>query len=169
MTLHIPFDNSYARLPDGFFARQGPTPVKAPSTVAFNSDLAALLGITGADDPALAAILGGNAIPEGQSLWPNSTQATSSASSTRSLAMAAPCCWVRSLAPTASAATSSSKALARPRFPAAAMAAHGWARCCANMWCQRRCTPLASPPPAHWPRSAPDRTSSANAPCPAPF
>lgn len=65
MTLHIPFDNSYARLPDGFFARQGPTPVKAPSTVAFNDDLAALLGITGADDPALAAILGGNAIPEG--------------------------------------------------------------------------------------------------------
>ena len=51
MTLHIPFDNSYARLPEGFFARQGPTPVKAPQTVAFNHDLADLLGITGADDP----------------------------------------------------------------------------------------------------------------------
>lgn len=65
MTLHIPFDNSYARLPDGFFARQGPTPVKAPSTVAFNEDLAALLGITGAEDPALAALFGGNGVPEG--------------------------------------------------------------------------------------------------------
>ncbi|GGF55492.1 protein adenylyltransferase SelO [Mameliella alba] len=65
MTLQIPFDNSYARLPEGFFARLGPTPVKAPQTVAFNHDLAELLGITGAEDPALAAQFGGNAVPEG--------------------------------------------------------------------------------------------------------
>ncbi|MBY6114759.1 YdiU family protein [Mameliella alba] len=65
MTLHIPFDNSFARLPDGFFARQRPTPVKAPQTVAFNQPLAQLLGITGEDDPALAALFSGNALPDG--------------------------------------------------------------------------------------------------------
>ena len=65
MTLHIPFDNSYARLPEGFFARQRPTPVKAPSALAFNQELADLLGISGADDPTLAAQFGGNALPQG--------------------------------------------------------------------------------------------------------
>ncbi|KUF12394.1 protein adenylyltransferase SelO [Pseudoponticoccus marisrubri] len=65
MTLSIPFDNSYARLPDGFFARQGPTPVRAPELIAFNHDLARLMGIDGADDPRLAALFAGNALPEG--------------------------------------------------------------------------------------------------------
>ncbi|MFW2541620.1 protein adenylyltransferase SelO [Primorskyibacter sp. 2E107] len=65
MTLHIPFDNSYARLPQGFFAPQRPTPVKAPSLIAFNAPLAAELGITGTDDPRLAALFAGTALPEG--------------------------------------------------------------------------------------------------------
>jgi uncharacterized protein YdiU (UPF0061 family) len=65
MTLHIPFDNSYARLPQVFFTRLGPTPVKAPETMAFNQPLADLLGITGADDPSLAALLSGNGVPQG--------------------------------------------------------------------------------------------------------
>ena len=65
MNLHIPFDNSYARLPEGFFARQKPTPVKAPALVAWNATLAEALGISGADDPALAALFAGNALPGG--------------------------------------------------------------------------------------------------------
>ncbi|SMX48478.1 protein adenylyltransferase SelO [Maliponia aquimaris] len=65
MTLHIPFDNSYARLPGRFYTRQGPTPVKAPQTIAFNHALAETLGITGADDPTLAAQFAGNTVPEG--------------------------------------------------------------------------------------------------------
>ncbi|MDU8911500.1 protein adenylyltransferase SelO [Aestuariicoccus sp. MJ-SS9] len=65
MTLHIPFDNTYARLPSGFFSRQAPTPVSAPSLVAFNDALAADLGIAGHDDPRLAAVFAGNALPEG--------------------------------------------------------------------------------------------------------
>ena len=36
----IPFDNSYAALPDGFFTRLAPTAVKAPKLLAFNTDLA---------------------------------------------------------------------------------------------------------------------------------
>ncbi len=65
MTLHIPFDNSYARLPDPFFSRIGPTPVRAPKPLAFNLPLADQLGITGADDPASAALFAGNQVPEG--------------------------------------------------------------------------------------------------------
>ncbi|WP_439599137.1 protein adenylyltransferase SelO [Falsiroseomonas sp.] len=59
----IPFDNSYARLPDRFFARQPATPVAAPRLIRLNTALAAQLGI----DPAAltAEVLAGNAIPEG--------------------------------------------------------------------------------------------------------
>ena len=40
----IAFDNSYARLPDRFFARLGPTPVAAPRLVRLNDALARQLG-----------------------------------------------------------------------------------------------------------------------------
>src|SRR5260221_1605367 len=39
------FDNSYARLPDRFFARLAPTPVAAPQLVRVNQALARHLGI----------------------------------------------------------------------------------------------------------------------------
>jgi len=45
MTVHFPFDNSYARLPDRFFARVPPTPVLAPKLVRLNRDLAIQLGL----------------------------------------------------------------------------------------------------------------------------
>ena len=67
MTLHIPFDNSYATLPDTFYARVKPEPVKAPSLIAINDGLARDLGIDGLDDPNLAALFSGNAIPDGAS------------------------------------------------------------------------------------------------------
>ncbi|MFP4274332.1 MAG: protein adenylyltransferase SelO [Paracoccaceae bacterium] len=65
MTLHIPFDNSYAALPEGFFARQAPTPVRAPRLLAFNRPLADLLGIRADDEEDLARVFAGNALPEG--------------------------------------------------------------------------------------------------------
>jgi uncharacterized protein YdiU (UPF0061 family) len=67
MTLHIPFDNSYAALPDTFFARVAPTPVKAPTLVGFNATLAKELGMDGLDDPDLAAVFAGNTLPDGAS------------------------------------------------------------------------------------------------------
>ena len=54
MTLHIPFDNSYARLPENFYTRQNPAPVKGPHLVAFNSALAANLGITAGEPDEMA-------------------------------------------------------------------------------------------------------------------
>jgi serine/tyrosine/threonine adenylyltransferase len=62
----FPFDNSYARLPDRFFSRTPPTPVRAPRLIHLNHALAAQLGI---DSDALgseaAAIFGGNVVPDG--------------------------------------------------------------------------------------------------------
>ncbi|WP_288928282.1 protein adenylyltransferase SelO [uncultured Maritimibacter sp.] len=61
--MSISFDNSYARLPEGFFARQAPVPVATPGIVALNRDLAAELGID--PDALTAEILAGNEVPEG--------------------------------------------------------------------------------------------------------
>ncbi len=40
MTFHFPFDNTYAALPDRFFARVAPTPVAAPRLIRLNRELA---------------------------------------------------------------------------------------------------------------------------------
>ncbi|QWU18554.1 Uncharacterized conserved protein YdiU, UPF0061 family [Paenibacillus sophorae] len=61
------FDNSYARLPESFFTRQDPSPVRSPKLVILNDPLAASLGL---NVQALqrsdgAAVLAGNEIPEG--------------------------------------------------------------------------------------------------------
>jgi uncharacterized protein YdiU (UPF0061 family) len=67
MTVHFPFDNSYAALPDGFFARVAPTPVPSPKLVKLNRSLALHLGL----DPDWLAgpegieILAGKRVPEG--------------------------------------------------------------------------------------------------------
>jgi len=65
MTLHIPFDNTYARLPGAFFTAQAPQPVKAPRLIAFNRDLARVLGIAEAETQEMAEVFAGNLVPEG--------------------------------------------------------------------------------------------------------
>ncbi|MBT8412929.1 MAG: YdiU family protein [Boseongicola sp.] len=67
MSIHIPFDNSYARLDERFFTKMNPTAVKAPSLIALNAPLAADLGL---DADALTtpdgiAALAGNLVPDG--------------------------------------------------------------------------------------------------------
>jgi protein adenylyltransferase len=60
------FDNSYARLPERFFARLPPTPVAAPSLVRLNWQLARTLGLDASrlSSPEGVAILAGNALPK---------------------------------------------------------------------------------------------------------
>jgi uncharacterized protein YdiU (UPF0061 family) len=65
--LVIPFDNTYARLPERFHARVAPTPVRAPKLLQSNRALADELGL---DADALAsdegiAVLAGNRVPDG--------------------------------------------------------------------------------------------------------
>ncbi|BFH14296.1 YdiU family protein [Paenibacillus melissococcoides] len=61
------FDNSYARLPQLFFTRQTPSPVRSPKLIIWNEKLAASLGLNvqelNSDDG--AAVFAGNRIPEG--------------------------------------------------------------------------------------------------------
>jgi serine/tyrosine/threonine adenylyltransferase len=67
MTVHFPFQNTYAALPANFFARVAPTPVAAPRLIKLNRPLAVQLGL----DPDLlstpegAEILAGKRVPDG--------------------------------------------------------------------------------------------------------
>src|SRR5687768_18135944 len=62
----FPFDNSYARLPERFFARLPPTPVAAPRLARLNETLARQLGLDPArlSSPEGVAVLAGNAVPK---------------------------------------------------------------------------------------------------------
>lgn len=61
------FDNSYARLPESFFARIHPVPVQAPRVAILNHTLAASLGLDlhALDSDAAAALFCGNILPAG--------------------------------------------------------------------------------------------------------
>src|SRR6187402_3701593 len=61
MPSQLPFDNTYARLPERFFARVAPTPVRAPRLVRVNAPLATQLGL----DPAWLASTEGLAVLAG--------------------------------------------------------------------------------------------------------
>src|SRR6202020_759479 len=67
MTVHFPFENTYAALPANFFARVAPTPVASPRLIKLNRPLAIHLGL----DPDLLSspegteILAGKRIPDG--------------------------------------------------------------------------------------------------------
>src|SRR5437899_565573 len=57
--VRFPFDNSYARLPERFFARTAPTPVSAPRLIRLNKPLALQLGL---DPDWLAAVTTGEKV-----------------------------------------------------------------------------------------------------------
>jgi uncharacterized protein YdiU (UPF0061 family) len=67
MTVHFPFDNTYAALPDGFFARVAPTPVAFPKLVKLNRPLARHLGLDPdwLSSPEGVEILAGKRVPDG--------------------------------------------------------------------------------------------------------
>src|SRR6478736_2077193 len=67
MAVTIAFDNSYARLPERFFARVSPAKVLDPRIVKVNHALAEQLGLDPAqlDSAEGAQILAGNVVPEG--------------------------------------------------------------------------------------------------------
>src|SRR6056297_2136387 len=61
------FDNSYARLPEAFYARLDPVPVRGPKLVVFNAELARILGLNAdvLNSDEGAAIFSGNTLPKG--------------------------------------------------------------------------------------------------------
>jgi len=62
--MHIPFDNSYATLPDGFYTRVNPTSTTASKTLKFNANLSDTLGISGQTPEEVAQVFSGNKIPQ---------------------------------------------------------------------------------------------------------
>jgi uncharacterized protein YdiU (UPF0061 family) len=67
MTAQLPFDNSYARLPERFYARVAPTSAEAPKLIRINRALAEELGLDGAwlESPEGVAFLSGKSVGEG--------------------------------------------------------------------------------------------------------
>jgi uncharacterized protein YdiU (UPF0061 family) len=67
MTVHFPFQNTYAALPANFFARVAPTPVAAPRLIKLNRPLALHLGLDPErlSSPEGVEILAGKNIPDG--------------------------------------------------------------------------------------------------------
>ena len=64
----VNFDNSYSCLPEEFFQRINPVPVKAPKLIIFNNDLGENLGIdVNQNNECYAQIFSGNIIPNGAS------------------------------------------------------------------------------------------------------
>ena len=68
-TGHIPFDSSFAKLPNTFFTRQDPVPVSNPEMLLFNHKLAVELGI----DPDWAQSPNGGSVFAGNQVAPAST------------------------------------------------------------------------------------------------
>jgi len=66
MTFHFPFQNTFARLPDRFFARVAPTPVAAPKLIRLNQELAADLGLDAEwlAGPEALEVIAGRRIPD---------------------------------------------------------------------------------------------------------
>lgn len=67
MNVPFPFDNSYARLPERFYAKLPPTPVAAPKLIRLNDALALQLGLDPVSlaSPEGVAVLAGAAVPRG--------------------------------------------------------------------------------------------------------
>ena len=67
MTVHFPFQNTYAALPANFFARVAPTPVVSPRLIKLNRPLARQLGLDPdrLETPEGAEILAGKRLPDG--------------------------------------------------------------------------------------------------------
>ena len=63
----LQFDNTYARLPEAFYARVEPTPLPNPVLVSFNPDAAALLDLDPdeAKRPEFAGVFGGQLLIPG--------------------------------------------------------------------------------------------------------
>ena len=102
------FSNSYARLPERFFARLSPTPVAKPRLIKFNELLAEELGINtqGLEPDELAAVFAGNVLPPSAEPIAMSYAGHHSAISFLSLATAAQSSLARSWTATASGAMS---------------------------------------------------------------
>jgi hypothetical protein len=102
------FSNSYARLPERFFARLAPTPATKPRLIKFNESLASELWVNaqGLEPDEVAAVFAGNVTPPGAEPIAMAYAGINSAISSLSLATAARSSSARSWTVAVSGATS---------------------------------------------------------------
>jgi serine/tyrosine/threonine adenylyltransferase len=97
MAVTIPFDNSYARLPERFYARVSPAKVREPRIVKVNHALAEQLGLDPGelDSAAGAQVLAGNVVPDGAASIALAYAGHQFGGFRLSSVMVARSCWVR--------------------------------------------------------------------------
>jgi uncharacterized protein YdiU (UPF0061 family) len=140
MTLHFPFENTYARLPDRFYARVAPTPVQAPRLIRLNTQLALDLGL----DPNWLAgpqgleVLAGRLVPDSAEPIAMAYAGHQFGHFVPNWAMGVQFCSARLSTDRASGVMSSLRVRAQLRFHDAAMAGRHWDRCCASILSAKR-------------------------------
>lgn len=164
--MHIPFDNTYAALPSGFYSAQPPTAVKAPSLLAFNEALAAHLGINAPDADEIATVFAGNTVPDGATPLAQLYAGHQFGNFNPQLGDGRALLLGEVIDQSGTRRDIQLKGSGPTPYSRMGTDAPGWGRCCVNMSCPKRCTPLASPPPARWPLSPRASRSGANrVPC----
>lgn len=169
MTLKIPFDNSYARLPDAFFARQSPVPVRAPRMIAFNDNLAKLLRISPGDVEDMAEAFAGNSIPEGAEPIAQLYSGHQFGQYNPQLGDGRAVLLGETVGTDGVRRDIQLKGSGPTPFSRRGDGRAGWGRCCGNMWYPRRCMPWHSGPHVPWQRWKPARPSFAKLRCPERF
>ncbi len=165
----LAFDNTYARLPERFYARVAPTRVRRPAGRAGQRGRSPSCSVSSPEvlgvDRRRARSSPATTFRPAPSRSRSPTRATSSAGSCPSSATGARFSWARSSAPTACGATSSSRAPDARRSRAGATDARARARCCASTSSARPWPRSASPRRAPWlpsrPASRPARGGAA--------
>src|SRR5580700_10610920 len=151
-SVRFSFENTYARLPEHFYARLDPTPVAAPRLVKVNGELARKLGL---DPGALAnargvEILAGNCVTEGAEPLAMAYAGHQFGYFVAQLGDGRANLLARWLAATVCATTSSSRAPVQLPFPAAATAEPRSVQSCASTLSARPWLPSACRPPVPW-------------------
>ena len=143
------FDNSYARLPEAFYARLNPIPVRLPKLVVFNVNLAQFLGLNPniLNNDQGAAVFSGNRIPEGaeplaQAYAGHQFSFFTMLGDGRAILLGERSHRMES------ASTSSTKGPARPRFRGRGTGGRPWGRCFGSTSSVRPFTPWAYRQPA---------------------
>jgi hypothetical protein len=156
MTVHFPFQNTYAALPANFFARVAPTPVASPRLIKLNRPLAIHLGLDPdlLESPEGTEILAGKRIPDGADPIAMAYAGHQFGHFVPQLGDGRAIL----LGEVIDAVTFSSRGRARRRFRAGAMAAPRSVRCCANTSSARRWRRSAFQPRDRSPPSCQART-----------
>jgi hypothetical protein len=157
------FSNSYARLPEHFFARRSPTPVTKAHLIKFNESLASELGVDtrGLELDELAAVFAGNVIPPGAEPIAMAYAGHQFGNFVPQLGDGRAILLGEVVDRNGERRDIQLKGAGRTPFSRGAMAAPHWGRSCENLSLAKACTLLEFRPQGRWRRSQPEKLFSA--------